>query len=114
MMSRRGLRSPRAGRQPGWSMRLRMEPSRVITSFVLLLAGGCGAGIADIRPHIDRCDVVRVEYVREGTFVVTHATTGHGAASAEERIRYAGAIADLEEALETAPPRCGAIPRLRE
>lgn len=95
-------------------MRLRMEPSRVITSFLLLLAGGCGAGIADIRPHIDRCEVVRIEYVREGVFVVTRAAPGHRAASAEERIRYAGAIADLEEALEATPPPCGAIPRLRE
>lgn len=114
MKSRRGMRSPPDARQPCWSMYHRMEPSRVLAPFLLVLAGGCGAGVADIRPHIDRCEVVRIEYVREGVFVVTRAAPGQRAASAEERIRYAGAIADLEEALETARPRCGEIPRLRE
>lgn len=114
MKSRRGMRSPPEARQRCRSMHHRMEPSRVLASFLLVLAGGCGAGVADIRPHVDRCEVVRIEYVREGVFVVTRAAPGHRAATAEERIRYAGAIADLEEALETARPRCGEIPRLRE
>jgi len=85
----------------------------------LLVASGCGASLADVKPLIDACQVTRIEHLHSGTFVVERAPGVHGTSDGatepnEHRIRYGGDEAELTEALQAVAPRCGEISRLVE
>jgi hypothetical protein len=73
----------------------------------------CGAYLADVKPLIETCKVVRVDYTRSGTYVVAGRKSGSGF-EVERRIPYAGDDEALDEALDAAQSRCGEVPRLRE
>lgn len=73
--------------------------------YFLLALTACGASLADVRPAIDQCRVIRIDYIRAGVFVVE---------APEHRIKYGGDVGELEQAMRAAQPRCGGVPRLRE
>ena len=73
--------------------------------FLLVALTGCAASLADVRPAIDQCRVIRIDYRRAGVFVVE---------APERSIKYGGDVDELEQAILAAEPRCGEVPRLRE